>query len=529
MRKKNLTNTLRELKDGIEKVLRKGPLTIPTKNENLKNLCFDYAEKHFSNEKELFEFLNEKEEYTTRAIVEAKNVLFYPIDEKMKGKLLKAGYPEDLIQNTIVNTCLVAKIDKKLYLISESAMGNLKQKAFARFDEIDAKMKANFLNATITQAAEMSGVQDTVLPMVFGGKLASLMSGAYTPILPSAFFQIGFDAIREKIGSFQLIEATCTNVSYKMKVAFTGKKAKELQKLYIEKLENFAKRRGLSLPNFKDNSLEFGVVAGTDEAGNGTAYMRPYVGVGKLAGFEIGTPISIYHKGVYKLEKKLETQVENMFSIYQDVIEKLSLAILVDIKNWRAVLDGACQELRIPDEVANRLIVDFAKTHQGINLVTGYDILITILGSSSVYENVMHPSANAFGQYEARLANALTMDLSKWDYDPFELETELKSQIINDYMRVLSLAMEELKVPKMVSSSIINGFEAKVALEKMMNGGNEPTITSWEIYEAILGAVDVYKNIINTKKINNAEDKLLSFEKTIRKARKLCFVKYDVA
>ena len=447
----------------------------------------------------------------------------------MRDKLIKAGYPEDLVQNTIVNTCLAVKIDKKLYLISESAMAGLKQKAFSRFDEIDAKMKAAFLNATITQAEEMSGVQDNVLPMVFGGKLASLMSGAYTPILPVAFFQIGFKAIKDKIGTYQLLEATCTNVSYKMKVAFTGKKAKELKKLYVEKLTSYATRRGITLPEYNTDSIDFGVVAGTDEAGNGTAYMRPYVSIGRISGFEIGTSISVYHKGVYKLEKKLETQVENMFSIYQDVIEKLSMAILVDIKNWRAVLDGVCQELRIPDEVANRLIVDFAKLNPSTTLVTGYDILMSVLGSSGIYENLMQPSVAAFGQYESRIANVLTMDLTKWDYDPFELETELKSQIINDYTRVLTLAMEELKLPKMVSSSIINGFEAKVALEKMMNGGNEPTITSWEIYEAILGAVDVYKNILKNKKVANAEEKILAFEKTIRKARKLCFVKYDFA
>ena len=85
--KKKLNETLVTLKDGISKVLKKGPLTIPTKNENLKALCFDYAEKHFTNEKELFEFLKEKEEFTTRAIVEAKNVCFYAIDEKMIAKL----------------------------------------------------------------------------------------------------------------------------------------------------------------------------------------------------------------------------------------------------------------------------------------------------------------------------------------------------------------------------------------------------------------------------------------------------------
>ena len=205
------------IKKGVAKLLKKGTSTIPTKNESLRNLGFDYVEKHCTTEEEFFALLKEKEEYTTRAIVSADKCTFMEIDKKVKDKLLKAGYPEDLIENTISNTCLVCKVNTKLYLINSSAMAALKTKAFSRFDNVSPKMKAAFLNATISEANSMSKVQDDVMPMVFGGKLSALMSGVYTPIIPFDFFKIGLKSVKEKIGTYDIIEAVCTNVTYRMK------------------------------------------------------------------------------------------------------------------------------------------------------------------------------------------------------------------------------------------------------------------------------------------------------------------------
>lgn len=517
-------------KQGVEETLRKGTLTIPKNNETLTELGFDYVEKHFSTEEEFFKMLKEKEEATTRAIVAAENCIFLEIDAKMKTRLIKAGYPEDLVDNTIANTCLVCKIEGKLYLINSSAMSAIKTKAFSRFDNISPKMKAAFLNATISEAATMSKVQDDVMPMVFGGKLSALMSGVYTPIIPVDFFKTGLTKIKEKIGEYKIIEAVCSNVTYRMKIVFTGKKAKELQSLYKKKLNDFAKRRGTKVSdNIKETELCFGVISGTDEAGQGTAYMRPYVNVGKLYGFEVGTPITVYHRGKNDIMANLGDNIENMFSIFNDVVEKLSAAILTDIKNWRSVMDGVCQELRIPDDVATKLIVQFAKDYPGTGTVTSYDIMMAILMSSEVYQQVMQPSDSAFGAYEARIASILNMDLAKFDYDPLALETELKSQVINDYSVVLERACDVLKMPKTIANTVISGFDAKVGMERMMNMGNEPTITSWDIYQALIGASKIYRDYLASRCVADAEAKALAFEKNIRRARKLCFVKYDVA
>lgn len=515
---------------GIIEKLVKGVLTIPKKViPHLYDLAYDYKEIYFDNEQEFLEFLKEKEEHTVRVILDAKNVKFLEINAKIKARLEKEGYPMDIIENTIENTCLAVVADKKLYLLNQSAMQGLKTKAFSRFDSIPASMKAAFFNATITEAAKMSRQQDQIMPMICCGKIASIMSGIYKPIIPFDFFSIALQEIKKIVGDFRVAAAIVSVVSYKLKVVFTGEKAKELTKIYQERITDYAKRRSLPTPNFKKKNLEFGIIAGTDEAGQGTAFIRPYVNVGRTYGFEVGTPISIYHKGDVDIYGTLSSNVDKIFAIFENVIEKLSNAILIDIKNWRVVIDEVAKELRIPNEVSAKIIVAFAHEHSGTTPVTAYDVMMAILNSSTLYHEEMQPSDTAFGAYEARIAGVLLMDLSKYDFDPYTLEVELKAQPLNDAIRVLTIACQELKMPKTVETAVVSGFESKIALERMMNMGEEPILTSWDVYNAIMGAGKIYREFLVNRSVSDYETKAITFEKTLRKARKLCYVKYDAA
>lgn len=520
------------IKQGIDKLLALGKDTISKKKE-IAEMSFDFVEKHFSTEDEFLDFLKEKEIMTSRAIVAAKEVVFYEITPAMEKRLLKAGYSDELIENTIINTCLACKIGKKLYLINSSSMQALRQKAFSRFDAIPPKIKAAMLNATISEASGISKVQDDVMPMVSCGKLASLMSGMYTPIVPFDFFQTGLRQFKDVIGKYEIVEAISTIVTYKIKLVFVGEKATNLQKMYVSKLKEYAKRRGIAeqgtLDCIANTDLRFGIIAGTDEAGNGSAYMRPYVNVGKTFGFEIGTPISVYHRGAATIIDNLTENIENMFSTFTDVVEKLSAAILTDIKNWRAVMDSICEELRIPNDVTNKLLVQFSKMYPGTASVTAYDIMMAILSSSNIYQNTMQPSDAAFGQYEARIAGVLNMDLAKYDYDPYALEVDLKSQIINDWERVLVQACDSLKLPKTIVNTLVSGMAAKVSMSRMMNAGEESPVTSWDIYETIMGSSRIYRDYMISRGVTDAEERSIQYEKQLRAARKLCFIKYDVA
>ena len=155
---------LEKIKNGIENILRNGNKTIP-KNETLRTLGFDYVEKHIDNEKDFLEFLKEKEAATSRAIMEAKNVEFLSINAGIKAKLKKAGYSDELIENTINNTCLAVRVGRKYYLLASSAMPSLKQKAFSRFDCISPELKATFLNATGPLLVSTNGVAVTSKPI----------------------------------------------------------------------------------------------------------------------------------------------------------------------------------------------------------------------------------------------------------------------------------------------------------------------------------------------------------------------------
>lgn len=498
---------------------------------SVRALGKDFSEISFGGMEEFAGFLDEKEKNTSRAYIKAEDISFSPMTEASEKRLAKRF--GDLAEDTALNTGLTAKIGGKEYLIGVSAMKGLKEKAFARFDAIPAKQKAYFLNAAISAAADIAGVQDGLLPMVTCGKLEAVTSGAYVPIIPSEFFASVCSTIAEAVGEFSMESAAVSATEYRMSAVFEGEKAEELRGIYTARIKQYAALKGGSDPiSFCEDTLKFGFTCGTDETGSSSAYVRPYVSVaGNTAGFQVGSPVAMYHRGTAQLDDLFKASVRNIFSVFSDFIDRLADGVLVVIKNWRTVIDGACRTLRIPDETATAIITAFAKNYPNAADVTAYDVMMAVLTSAEIYRNIAHPSDTSLGRYEALVSGVVNLDLQKFDYDPAELEKELRSQVLNDPERVLTAACRELKLPKSVENSVTDGFASKIGLDRMMHGGVPADYTSWDIYEMLLGAPEIYRGYLRSagKSAAETEEKAAVIEKCIRKARLICYIKYDAA
>ena len=520
------------VKAGVSTKLKKGPATI-SKEAQVAAIAYGHNTISCETEKDYLTFLEKKEDSTSRAIVNAEDMKVFVPTAKQITNLNKQGYPMELIDDTIANTGLFIKIGKEMYPINDSAMSGIKRMVFQRWDSADAKAKAAFINATLCNCETQKQVQDAYIPAICNGTMYSLMTGVYSPIISKDYFAKALATIKNVVGDYQVVAANCSISSYYVAVRFIGERAKEMEELYKERIVELAERRGITLSDkvLEELSLTFGVTIVNNDNGEDAATVTPAFNLGKNIGFRCpddkAVKYTAYHKGSLNFDN-FEQKVENMFALFENFVTKLSAKILTDIANWRVVMAEACKELAIPDAVTNRLIVDFAKEY-GNQTVTAYDICMAILNSIDIYKAEQDPSENALENYEARIAGIVNLNLEKYDFDPNALENELKSQYINNPMNVLDAALIELGVPKTVANTVLVGFETKLNMEKLL-GNTEELVTSWDIYSAILGATQIYREFLANRKMKGDKEKrIAAFDKNLQKARDICYVKYDVA
>lgn len=518
-------------KAGVAATLKKGPATI-SKNEKVASIAYGNNMVEFHNQNDYLEFLREKEECTSRAMVDANDVRFFVPTEKQETTIVKSGYPLELIEDAKAHTGLCVKIGNKTYPVNNAAMSSIKRMTYQRWESADPKAKAAFINATLCASESQKNVQDQLLPSICNGALYSLMTGVYSPIISHEYIGRALEIISNSVGEYALKSASCSIATYRVAIEFTGERAREMEELYRERVKDLAERRGLKIDDdvLENLKISFGVSIVNNDNGEDAATITPVFHLGQSVGFKCpddkAVKYTAYHKGTLNFDD-FDEKVEGMFAMFENFVIKLSNLITKDIKNGRVVLAEVCKQLAVPDAVTNKLIVDFAAKYNH-DMVTAYDIAMMILDSVEIYRTEQDPSENALENYEARIAGVINVDMTKYDFDPMALENELKSQYIMYPINVLQTVLMELGAPKAVSKTVVDGFEAKINMEAML--GNEMQVTAWDLYQAVLGAAAIYRDFLANRKMSGDKEKrAAAFEKKLQKAKDICYVKYDVA
>ncbi len=338
---------------------------------------FDGFQRRFEKIEEFIDFLDEREENTTRIKVPAENLRFltigqakkwYRTDESLASRL---GVDLELIKDTEENTDMIVVIgeDKKTpYLLGNSSWVSIKNRIdiYGKgFDMLGSDEQVRDINRRLSQLGK-----EEVQVIIVDNKIRAIMSRMYAVVITANLFKAVIKYSKERFDDYRMVDSYVDHNISSCKLLFTDLR-EELADIY-------------KLPD----EYVPGIVIQTSDTGWSANRIGAYWQSKGSSFINANEYIYMKHKGKVSLDDILD-ELPNLFLKYQNTLKKFAKLLTIEISQPISVLKKACKHIGIAKKHTKMLVNEFEAELSALSgkgsepKVTAYDICRKILSLPS--------------------------------------------------------------------------------------------------------------------------------------------------
>lgn len=364
------------------------------------NKGFDNFTADFKEIDAFLDYLDTRENGTERITTEAASVKFCTIKKALTKyntveKLAQAlGVDEALVEDTQNHTDIIVSINRKPYLLGDSAWISLsgRMQIFGGgFQQIGSELQSRVLNRRFADLGK------AVKVIIAENKVRAIMSMEYAFIPTNQVVREVLKTVEQRFGDFEMvsnqIDHSITRIKIKMPLL-----AQDINQVY-------------GLPD------EFtpGLLIETSDTGFSANKISAFWLSAKGGSF-ISENENLYmvHIGNTKLDDILD-ELPNLFLRYQNIPKKLAALMQQTLEYPITVFRKACDHLKVPKKIAKQGRLQFESDYANAPQITAYDVCKQIFYLSSLVDDDNKKTA-----LEEIVGKAINLNYGKLDKEDDE-------------------------------------------------------------------------------------------------------------